>query len=198
MKLSAISMTTPAFRGYKYIKNNYGDDCFQFGYPHDTGSESNSYREKCTLEIVPIKQNTQTKEWESAGSSHYFEVPNEGGVAVDVKNLGFSKDVKYFAYRYHIEGEQYGQKKGYRKAFDTGRQENIQGKRFNVVSLTALKPTNIGPGILALTDSFAPGFVHKGFFEENVDDIGKIEFDNNLRTESEKAKSTFSNTLGGT
>ena len=198
MKLSAISMTTPAFRGYKYIKNNYGDDCFQFGYPHDTGSESNSYREKCTLEIVPIKQNTQTKEWESAGSSHYFELPNEGGVAVDVKNLGFSKDVKYFAYRYHIEGEQYGQKKGYRKAFDTGRQENIQGKRFNVVSLTALKPTNIGPGILALTDSFAPGFVHKGFFEENVDDIGKIEFDKNLRTESEKAKRTFSNTLGGT
>lgn len=198
MKLSAISMTTPAFRGYKYVKNDYGVDCYQFGYPHDTGAESNGYKEKCSVEIIPVKQNPHSKEWEYAGAGKHFDVPAEGGVAVNVKNLGFSKDVKYFAYRYTITGEHDGNTLASRKAFDTGRQEKIGNQRYNIVSLTALKPTNIGAGLLALPDSFAPGFFYKGFFEENVDDIGKIDFDKNLRDESEKAKRTFSNTLGGT
>ena len=104
MKLSAVSMTTPAFKGYKYVKDNYGEDCYQFNYPYDKGNiENHNYQERCAVDIVPLK--LTEKGFELAGKLATYELPIDGSVAIDPNKLESSSEVSHYGYRYIINGD---------------------------------------------------------------------------------------------
>ncbi len=192
MKLSSISMMNrPAFRGYEYVKDNFGNTCYYFNFPHDTGdveakenakknnTEYNGYKEKCVLQILKLD-----KDLKISAPPIEIEVP-ENGVAVDMGKLGFKPNEK-FGYRYKINGET-------KYRHDIGKKYGD----YNVVSLSALKPTVNGSGYLLMPDGFAPGYVYKGFTEKNPDDIGEIILDKNKRKQAEESRRTFSNSFDG-
>lgn len=204
MKLNAISMTTPAFKSIRYVKDNYGEDCYQFGYPHDKGNleKHHNYREECFVEIVPLK--LTDKGFEIVGNHASYKIPADGTVAIDPKKLETSSETTHYGYRYKILQIEHENKYSERKVKDIGRyggvpspDANIAGE-YNIISKTAFKPTKIGAGVLAMPDSFAPGYVFKGFFEENPDEIGKIELNKEMQKNAEIGKRTFANTMGGT
>lgn len=203
MKLSAVSMPTPAFKGYKYVKDNFGEDCFQFNYPYDKGNiEDHNYHENCVVNIVPLKEVAEDV-FEPVGQVATFEVPNDGSIAVDPSKLKSSSDVTHYGYSYtlyYTEGQ--NTSKPHQRT-DVGRKKlvglgNGNFTEFNIVSKTAFKPTQIGAGVLAMVDSFAPGYVFKGFYEENPDEIGKVVLNKEMQKRAENQKRTFSNAMGGT
>ena len=57
MKLSAISrITSPAFKGYEYVKNSYGEDCYYFSFPHDNYKLRRMAEEQVKLENNEITE----------------------------------------------------------------------------------------------------------------------------------------------
>jgi len=53
VKLNAVSMLKPAFKGYDYVKNQFGEDCYLFYFPHDVNDKETviaNLREELTLQ----------------------------------------------------------------------------------------------------------------------------------------------------
>ncbi len=191
MKLSAISMFRPAFKGYEYVKNAYGETCYYFNYPHDYAEEGAG--EKCKLEIV--KMDNEAPLWDK---EFKFDVPKEG-LAIDLfQNCGFTPKDK-FMYRFLLINKDGNVRTGK----DVGLDYVLKDDNDNVIasytkaSMSSLKPTVNGSGYLLMPDSFAPGYVFKGFKEENPDEIGKVDLDQVVREQAENSSRTFSNSYGG-
>ncbi len=196
MKLGSISMFRPAFKGYEYVKDSFGETRFLFNYPFndgdveekkkakEEGKEFNGYRQSCDLKIIALKPDNNL---DTSRTFVFKDIPKEG-IAVDMKTLGFKKNDK-FVYGFTIHTPDGNDV----EARDAG--WKMHG--YNVVSMSALKPVVNGSGYLLMPDSFAPGYVYKGFTESNPDDIGKIVLDKRVRSEAENSRRTFSNILGG-
>ena len=197
MKLSSISMFRPAFKGYDYVKNQYGETCYVFNYPFNDGDveekekakkegkEFNGYRQSCDLTITALTPDNQP---DNNKTVTIEDIPREG-IAINLEQYGFKKDDK-FIYHFTIhtpDGNDVVAK-------DVGWKYGT----YSMGDMSALKPTVNGSGYLLMPDSFAPGYVYKGFTESNPDNIGQIVLDKNKRAEAENAKRTFSNTMGGT
>ena len=217
MKLSAISsMTVPAFKGYEYRKNAYGDDCYYFNYPYNYNEEK-LQAEKLALQDFQsgkINKEEYDKRMASIAKDHCYQtcdlkiykydgtnkvgdaitIPLEPeGVGVDLAKYGFSaKDD--FVYNYEI------------KRWVNGNPENpeivndsigIEAAGCKLVKRDAIKPTLNGNGYLAIVDGFAPGYYYVGFDAENPDDIGKVLYDPKRQKEAEEAKRTFGLSYGG-
>ena len=64
MKLSAVSMTKPAFKGYDYVKDSYGEDCYVFNFPHDNiDIETQKANEKEELSFRVDNTNPASVQW---------------------------------------------------------------------------------------------------------------------------------------
>ena len=199
MKLSSISMFRPAFKGVEYVKNQFGDIYYHFNYPYNSGDvdekakaknekkEFEGYQQKCTLKIFKM-----TPDGKSIVSELLTkDVPPEG-VSINFKEYDVKPSDKV-AYTFEIT-DNYGKREC---GSDVGRNYYMDNDRYSVLALDTLKPTVNGSGYLLMPDSFAPGYVYKGFREENPDDISKIELNKELRDKAEKSPRTFSNMYGG-
>ena len=198
MKLSGISMFRPAFKGVEYRKDKFGDTCYYFNYPHDTSDA------ECTLEIARLSPD----EGSIVGDPIRLKLPDNGsGVVVNFKEYDI-KPTDKIAYRYVIKHKDSNESL---YAKDPGM--NF-GTDYSKLSLSTLKPTVNGSGYLLMPDSFAPGYVFKGFNEistgengqiisdetklkERADEIGQVVLDKELRANAEKSPRTFSNSYGG-
>lgn len=128
MKLSAISsMTVPAFKGYEYRKNAYGEDCYYFNFPYDYNvykqNEEKQLDESFKNGDIKTQGDLADKKNDLKGKHCYQEcdliiykcnkngdvdvssekrIPlSPEGVMVDLAKYGFSSR-EDFAYRYEI------------------------------------------------------------------------------------------------
>lgn len=112
MKLSAVSMTKPAFKGYDYVKDSYGEDCYVFNFPHDNiDIETQKANEKEELSFRVDNTNPASVQWyneelrkieEKQGYHGYQEkcqveivkvVPNEEGLLVPIPETAVKIDI---------------------------------------------------------------------------------------------------------
>ncbi len=202
MKLSSISMFKPAFTGYEYRKNSFGETCYYFNFPHDSGNVDekeqakkegktyNGYCQHCKLEIYRLNEDNQTLD--TTKHCVIENIPEEGITLDLINDYGFDSKDK-IAYRFEIIDSN----NNVTKAHDVGANKYLNGENYSIASLSAFKPTVNGSGYLLMPDSFAPGYVFNGFTEKNADDIGKVTLNKDKRAAAEKAKRTFSNSYGG-
>ncbi len=225
VKLSAISrMTKPAFKGYEYKKDAFGDDCYHFNYPHDDVAQvkHRELDEKLAKnEITKAEYDKQKHDayeaYQTCDVVLYKYAPNgsvdlnsaqrigiePGGTAVNLANYGFAPG-ENFAYNYEVTPRSHGRavksadyrydQIGERSMVSLG---NNKSMPVNHVNRNAIKPTSGGNAYLAVLDSFAPGYYYAGFDTPNVDDIGKVLYDPERQKAAEDARRTFGVQYGG-
>ena len=192
MRIASINPATPAFQGYKQVKNNHGEYDYEFNFPFD----ENKY--DCYLEIYNISQDGDSfdlaQNLDEDGGTLKLK---SGANRVNLSSSYFIDDKTPFAYHYKLVNKQNPYDVKFR--VDAGdvidRRYSGDFEIYNYVSPNGSKYSRGGSMKLVIADNYNPGWRYNKTLFSNDD--GYILKDDGALERAQKSGKHFSNKIGG-
>ena len=192
MKVASVNLTSPAFQGYKQVRNNHGDYDYEFNFPYDEDKYD------CYLEVYNISQDGQNLDLAMNFDEEDGNLKLKSGKnTVNLTSSYFIDDKTPFAYHYKLVNKHNPNDVKFR--VDAGdvidRRYNGDFEIYNYVSPNGSKYSRGGAMKLVIADNYNPGWQYNKAVFSNED--GYIAEDFAVLERAKKSGKHFSNKVGG-